>query len=245
MPLAYRIHHHDVIGSTNDEARRLASLGEPEGAVVAADSQTAGRGRAGRAWVTPSGAAIAMSVILRPRTAPAHLTQIALVGGLAVLEGVRQVVDLPLQIKWPNDVLARGKKVAGVLAEASFAGEMLEYVVIGIGVNVNAGPPSDLMLEYAATSLAAEAGSPLDREAVMNSILAAFAARYSQLGAPELAAAWSEHLAMRGEPVRVAGMAGTFIGRLEGVTGEGAMVVRLENGEARIVLAGDVRLREA
>jgi len=245
MPLTYRIRHYDTIGSTNDEAKRLASLGEPEGTVVSADEQTAGRGRSGRTWITPPGAAIAMSIILRPRIPAIHSTQIALLGGLAVLEGIRRIVDLPAQIKWPNDVLVRGKKVAGVLAEATFAGETLESVVLGMGVNVNAGPPPDFKLEYAATSLAAESGCLLDREAVMNAILAAFDARYPQLGRPELAGAWSEHLAMRGEQVRVAGMTETIIGTLDGVTGSGAIIIRLESGEARMLLAGDVHLRGA
>jgi len=243
MGLRYRIHHHDTIDSTNDEARRLASRGEPEGAVAAADSQTAGRGRSGRAWITPPGAAIAMSIVLRPRVSANRTTQIALLGGLAVLEGIRRVVDLPMQIKWPNDVLVRGKKVAGVLAEASFAGDKMEYVVLGIGVNVNDGPPPDSNLEYAATSLATESGSALDRESVMNAILSAFAERYPLLGTPALSALWSNHLAMRGQPVRVIGLAETIVGTLESVTDEGAIVVRFDDGSSRTILAGDVHLR--
>ncbi len=239
----FKFHHFDSIGSTNDEAKRLAGLGEPEGTVVTAETQTAGRGRSGRGWVTPKGAAIAMSLILRPQVAALQAAQVALLGGLAVSEGVRKLVDLPMQIKWPNDVLVRGKKVAGVLAEAAYSGDTLEYIVLGMGVNVNGGPPSDIKLEYEATSLAAEVGSPLDREAVMNSILAAFEARYSTLGTTTLAEAWEAHLAMRGEQVRVVGLTETITGQLESVTRDGALVLRLENGEKRTILAGDVHLR--
>ncbi len=238
----FNIYRYDTLGSTNDEAKRLAELGEAEGTVVVAEAQTAGRGRSGRRWITPPGAALALSIILRPRLAAIHTAQVALLGGLAVLEGIQQLTRLPLQLKWPNDVLARNRKVAGALAESAFAGNQLDSVVLGIGVNVNAAPPN-IQLEYAATSLAAELGSPLDREAVLNAILKALEVRYPQLGEPALAAAWAEHLAMRGEQVRVSGLSETVLGILEGVRGDGALVIRLENGELRTILAGDVHLR--
>jgi BirA family biotin operon repressor/biotin-[acetyl-CoA-carboxylase] ligase len=247
MSLAYRIHRHDTLGSTNDEAKRLADLGEPEGTVVTAETQTAGRGRSGRAWVTPRGAAIAMSVVLRPaaRLPAAALTHVALLGGLATAEAIEQTLSLRPALKWPNDVMVRGKKVAGVLAEARFSGDRLEYAILGIGVNVNAGPPPELRLEYETTSLMAEQGSPLDRESLEQAILSALDARYAQLGAPALASAWSERLAMRGEAVRVIGPAETVTGVLEAVRDDGALILRMEDGAPRIVLAGDVHLRGA
>jgi BirA family biotin operon repressor/biotin-[acetyl-CoA-carboxylase] ligase len=244
MPNSRRIFRYTTLGSTNDEAKRLAALGEPDGALVVADSQTAGRGRSGRQWVTPPGAAIAMSLILRPAIPSFQIAQVALLGGLAVLEGIEQATGLTAQLKWPNDVLINGRKVAGVLAEAAFTGDKLESVVLGIGVNVNAGPPLDLKLDYPATCLAAEAGHPLERESLVNSILAAFDARYRQLGTAALRQAWAKHLAMLGKKVKVTGPGETVSGVLEGVTGEGAVVILLESGERRIVLAGDIHLRE-
>jgi BirA family biotin operon repressor/biotin-[acetyl-CoA-carboxylase] ligase len=245
MALHYQIHRHDSLGSTNDEAKRLALLGEPEGTLVVADTQTAGRGRTGRQWVTPPGAAIALSLILRPQIALSHTTQLSLLGGLAVLEGIQKFSALPIQLKWPNDVLVRGRKVAGVLVEAGFVGNVLEYVVLGIGVNVNGGPPPELRLDYEATTLAGELGTPLDREAVTQSILSALDRRYPQLGTPDLASAWWEHLAMRGQAVRVLGMLETLEGQLLGVKGDGALVIQLANGDTRTILSGDVHLREA
>ena len=244
MP-SHRLYRYETIGSTNDEAKRLALLGEPDGTLVVADSQTSGRGRSGRLWVTPPGAAIAMTLILRPVVPTFQLTQVALLGGLAVLEGIEQAAGLTAKLKWPNDVLIHDKKVAGVLAEAAFTGDKLESVVLGIGVNVNIGPPPDLKLDYPATCLADEVGHPLDREAILNAILTAFDARYSQLGAPTLKQAWAKHLAMIGKTVKVIGPGETVVGRLEGVTEDGAIVIRLESGERRTVLAGDVHLREA
>ncbi|MBI3244362.1 MAG: biotin--[acetyl-CoA-carboxylase] ligase [Chloroflexi bacterium] len=238
------VYRYDTLGSTNDEAKRLAALGEPDRALVVADSQTSGRGRAGRRWATPPGGGLAMSLILRPSIPTFRLTQIALLGGLAALEGIEQATGLAAQLKWPNDVLIGDKKVAGVLAEAAFTGDKLESVVLGIGVNVNIGPPPDLKLDYPATCLADEAGQPLDREAVLNAILNAFDARYPQLGTPTLRQAWAKHLAMMGKAVRVIGPGETIVGKLEGVDDEGAILIRIATGEIRTVLAGDVHLRE-
>jgi BirA family biotin operon repressor/biotin-[acetyl-CoA-carboxylase] ligase len=160
------------------------------------------------------------------------------------LEGIQRMTSLPVQLKWPNDVLVRGKKVSGVLAEAAYNGDRLDYIVLGMGVNVNGGPPSDLQLDYETASLAGELGRELDRDALVRSILAAFAMRYPYLGTPALAEAWSGHLAMRGQPVRVVGITETITGVLEGVKGDGALVVRTNGGEIRTILAGDVHLRK-
>jgi len=243
VSLTYRLYRYESLGSTNDEANRLAALGEPEGAVIIADTQTAGRGRAGRTWVTPPGAALAMSLLLRPQVTLSHISQIALLGGLAVLEGIQQITSLPAELKWPNDVLVRGKKVSGVLAESGFSGNKLEHVILGMGVNINGGPPPDLTPEYQATSLATEYGSPLDREAITQAILAAFASRYPQLGTPQLAKAWSAHLALRGQQVQVQGMLETTVGELVGVKDDGALIIQLATGTTRTFLTGDVHLR--
>ena len=239
------IYHHRLIDSTNDEAKRLIEKGEPHGTLIIADEQTAGRGRSGRTWVTPPMSAIAMSLILRP-TAPdhLHLTQISLLGGLAVLEGIQRAIKLTPQLKWPNDVLINGSKVAGVLAESLFVGDRLEAVIVGMGVNVNAAPPPDLKLEYPATCLADALGHQVDREVLINAIIESFDGRYSQLGTRDLTEAWSAHLAMKGQGVQVVGITETMSGTLEGVTSEGALLIRLATGEIKTILAGDVHLRQ-
>lgn len=238
------IYRHRVLDSTNDEAKRLIEKGEPHGTLIIADEQTAGRGRSGRTWVTPPMSAVAMSLILRPTApAPLHLTQISLLGGLAVLEGIQRTTNLTPQLKWPNDVLINGSKVAGVLAESLFVGDRLEAVIVGMGVNVNAAPPPDLKLEYPATCLSDALGRHVDREKLIEAILESFDARYSQLGTSTLTEAWSAHLAMKGQGVQVVGVTETIRGTLEGVTGEGALLIRLATGEIKTILAGDVHLR--
>ena len=243
MITRHRIYHYATVGSTNDEAKRLALLGEPHGTVVAADEQTAGRGRAGRAWITPPRSAVAMTLILRPDIPAHHIPGVALLGGLAVADGIEQVCGLRAQIKWPNDVLIADKKTAGVLAEAIFNGDRLDSVVLGIGVNVNAGPPPDLPLDYPATCLAAEVGRMLDRDRVAEAILSAFDDLYLQIGTPAVTAALTARLAMRGKMIRVTGWNETCTGILEGVTDEGAIVMRLDSGEGKSILPGDVHLR--
>jgi BirA family biotin operon repressor/biotin-[acetyl-CoA-carboxylase] ligase len=121
----------------------------------------------------------------------------------------------------------------------------LEFVVLGLGVNVNAGPPADLKLEYAATSLAEAAGTTLNRAALQSAILDALAQRYAQLGSPQLVAAWAENLALRGEQVNVVGVTETLTGRLAGVTESGALLLELAGGAQRAVPAGAVHLRRA
>jgi len=217
-------------------------LGEPHGAVVIADEQTAGRGRAGRAWITPPRSAIAMTLILRPDIPAAHIPALALLGGLAVAEAIERVCGLRAQIKWPNDVLIADKKTAGVLAEATFNGDRLDSVVLGIGVNVNAGPPIDVPLDYPATCLAAELGRAVDRDRVTDAILSAFEARYPQIGTPALATAVTARMALRGQMIRITGWNESCTGMLEGLTDEGALVVRLAGGEGKTILAGDVHL---
>jgi BirA family biotin operon repressor/biotin-[acetyl-CoA-carboxylase] ligase len=166
-----------------------------------------------------------------------------LLGGLAVLEGIQRATKITPQLKWPNDVLINGSKAAGVLAESLFVGDRLEAVIVGMGVNVNAAPPPDLKLEYPATCLADVLGHPVDRDDLINAIVESFDLRYPQLGTPSLTEAWSAHLAMKGQGVQVVGITETMNGTLEGVTREGALLIRLATGEIKTILTGDVHLR--
>ena len=201
-PFSRRIAVYDVIGSTNEEAIRLAGLGAPEGTAVIADTQTAGRGRAGRLWFSPPGVGLYVSVVLRPDHRGAGASSavfapwtrfITLGAGVAVADGIRSATGLPVAIKWPNDVVIddgsgpraaerRSRKLAGILAEASGAPTAPPHIVVGFGINVGAARyPGELMAR--ATSLEAEAGRPIDRGVVLVETLAAFARRYAEIGA--------------------------------------------------------------
>jgi BirA family biotin operon repressor/biotin-[acetyl-CoA-carboxylase] ligase len=193
-----------TIGSTNDEALAWAATGASDLAIVVADEQTEGRGRGGRKWHTPPGSALAVSIVLRPthieRTFPARLT------GLAALALVDFCSDLGLQaqIKWPNDILLRGCKTAGVLVESAWAGNQLDAAVVGIGLNVTAVavPPPD-QVSFPATCLETELHASIDRLKVLNGILAALLGWRRRIGEREFMRSWEAALAFRGAQVSV------------------------------------------
>jgi BirA family transcriptional regulator, biotin operon repressor / biotin---[acetyl-CoA-carboxylase] ligase len=248
--LAHRVHWLATTGSTNDVAARLADLGAEEGTVVVAEAQTAGRGRHGRAWFSPRGAGLYVSLVLRPSGTrgvssgdnPAALLTIA--AGVAIAEGIRAATGLPAEIKWPNDVVIGGRKLAGILAEAvAQAGWPPIIVVVGFGVNVQpaAYPPE---LAARATSIEAETNRPADRAVVLAEILAAMAERYADLRSGRFDAilsAW-RGLARSLVAARVEwdGPAGVIRGCAEGVDDRGALLVRVGDRVERIV-AGEVR----
>ena len=174
-PIGYRIHYFSEIGSTNDEAARLAELGAPEGTIVIASAQTAGRGRFGRTWFSPPGAGIYVSVICRDARAVPYLS---LAAGVAVADAIRTSTGLPVEIKWPNDIVVRGgrgrrRKLAGILAEASTSPEGVQHVVVGVGINLRpaAYPPEIADL---ATSLESELGREVAPATVLATTLVGF-----------------------------------------------------------------------
>jgi len=166
------------IGSTNDVALLMAQRGAPDGTVVGADLQTAGRGRQGRAWSSPPGSGLYVSMIVRPPAVIAPLLTIA--AGVSVVEGIREATGLSMDLKWPNDVYAGGRKVAGILAESGLSDARLTHVVLGIGINVNhANYPPEVATR--ATSIERELGRTVDRGLVLASCLSALTVRYRQL----------------------------------------------------------------
>jgi BirA family biotin operon repressor/biotin-[acetyl-CoA-carboxylase] ligase len=239
-----RIVWYPEIGSTNDVALSLADAGEPEGCVVVADAQSAGRGRRGRAWASPAGAGIYASVVLRPSPAAAALLTLA--AGVAVADGIQSATGLGTHLKWPNDVCvatasgsAGGRKLAGILAEASARAA----VVLGIGINVlPAAYPPDVSSR--ATSIESELGRAVDRGLVLAECLIALAARYGSLQAGRVdpvVSAWRS----RAAPTfgrRVEWDTGSTIqeGVAHDIDTDGALLVRTATRVVRVV-AGEVR----
>jgi BirA family biotin operon repressor/biotin-[acetyl-CoA-carboxylase] ligase len=238
---AARIHWYSEVASTNDVAAALADAGAAEGTVVAADAQSAGRGRLGRQWASPRGAGLYVSFVLRPGADVARLVTIA--AGVAVCEGVRAATGLMPDVKWPNDALVAGRKVAGILAEAGAADGALQHVVLGVGINVGqAAYPPDIA--SIATSLEAELGRSVDRGLVFAEVLSAFAHRYAELQQGRKAAvieAW-RHLARvtLGRKVEWESAAGSRQGVARDIDETGALVVDVADGATRVI-AGAVR----
>jgi BirA family biotin operon repressor/biotin-[acetyl-CoA-carboxylase] ligase len=236
-----------TISSTNDEAARWVELGAPDLALVFADEQTAGRGRAGRRWFTPAGSALAFSLVLRfdwPVDLSSFLAGISALGSLAVSDALIQHYALAAQIKWPNDVLVNRKKLAGILAEAYWQGDRLGAVILGIGVNVTsqAVPPPDSLI-YPATSVQGETDQPVDRLELLHQILSALLIRRSSLGADEFLCDWEDRLAFRGEWVQITQQEIPLEGRLIGVKQDGALRLVTPAGQEVTVYTGDVSLR--
>jgi BirA family transcriptional regulator, biotin operon repressor / biotin---[acetyl-CoA-carboxylase] ligase len=242
------LQYFEQVGSTNDEARKWVAAGAPDLALVLADEQTAGRGRQGRRWFTPPGAALAFSLVLRPPAAqpvlnPMHLTAL---GALAVSTALDRWVGLPAEIKWPNDVLVRRRKIAGVLVEALWQGDQMEAAILGIGLNVSpqAAPPDDQVL-YPATSVETAAGRPASRPELLRAVLESLLEWREHLGRAEFMAAWLARLAFRGEWVSLtdAQNGPPLEGLLAGLEPDGALRLLGSDGQTRSFHAGELRLR--
>jgi BirA family biotin operon repressor/biotin-[acetyl-CoA-carboxylase] ligase len=238
------------VGSTNDEARRLAEAGAPEGLLVLAETQTAGRGRLGRRWLTPAGSALALSLVLRPPLAAQHAARLTMLAGLALCEALEQAAQVPAALKWPNDVLLGGRKAGGILVESGLSGERLDYLVLGLGLNVSQAPPPEAVM-FPATSVEAATGRPVDRLALLRAILARLEAGYAGLVPPRppapdpLHAAWLARLLWLGQRVVARSPQGDYDGCLSGAAADGALLLELDSGEVRRVLAGDVTVRKS
>jgi len=238
------LHCEDELPSTNDAAKELAEAGAVHGEVVIAESQTAGRGRRGRTWVSPSGRNLYMSVVLRPHLAPQRAPELTLVASLAACDACRQA-GVEAGIKWPNDVLVEGRKVAGILTELSAESDEVHWVVLGIGVNLNAEDadfPDEL--RDVASSLAIERGQPVPRAlftAALLSTLEQWLDLHAADGFGPIRDAWRARSCTLGREVRVDVEGREITGRAEDIDDTGALLVRTGSGLVRVV-AGDVRL---
>ena len=241
LPRGYRLVFRDTIGSTNDEAKRIARNGAPMGTVVWALEQTAGRGRRGRVWVSPRGNLYA-SLILRPDCLVDRAAQLGFVAALAIGGALRAILPTVerLAYKWPNDVLIRGRKLAGVLLELETTAEKADFVVLGVGVNLGASP---IDTEYPATSVAGEGLGAIPPELMLENFAVHFQfweARWRREGFAPVRAAWLAAAATsRGEPIRVRLDSTILQGRFLDLDESGALLLD-SAGEHRYIAAGEV-----
>jgi BirA family biotin operon repressor/biotin-[acetyl-CoA-carboxylase] ligase len=233
----------ESLPSTNTEAARQAALGAPEGLCVVAREQTAGRGRRERSWVSPKDAGLYLSVVLRPALGARDWPLITLAAALAARDALSQACALETDIKWPNDLLARGRKLCGILAE-TVEGARGRAVVLGVGVNLTRRALPEELLDTA-TTVEAQTGRAPDAGRLLEALLRSLALRYETLhapgGAPRTLRDWEAHSTYSHDRrVRVALAEETFEGTTRGLAPDGALRVETDAGRLRTVSAGDV-----
>ena len=231
------------VGSTKDLAAYHAKEGETHGTLVIADSQMAGRGRAGKRWITPKRSALAFSLVIRPGSMTAEeLGGLVVLGALGVVEALKSLAIEP-EIKWPNDVIVAGKKIAGVLVEASWLGDELEYAILGIGVNIHPeSVPKSEDLDFPATCADEEAGAHCDRTETLTAILESIGSWLPLVGSDEMVREWEKNLAYRDCIVTLEGPGLNFTGEIAGLSPEGQLRIKLEDEKVISVRGGEVHL---
>ena len=242
LPPAYRLIARDSVGSTNDEARELARQGAEDGTLVWAREQTAGRGRQGREWVSPPGN-LYLSLVLRPECPPREAVQLAFVAalGAAGMLGLHVPPLMPLRFKWPNDILIGPRKIAGILIEAEGQGDRLDFMILGLGINLVAHPPE---ARIPATDLKTETGTVVTAEEALDGFARHFmtwANRWLDDGFVPVREAWLAHAAGKGERIEVRLPNETLSGTFADLDASGALLLDTANGR-RAITAGDVHL---
>jgi BirA family biotin operon repressor/biotin-[acetyl-CoA-carboxylase] ligase len=238
------IHLFPEVVSTNKLAMQMAAEGAPEGTVVIAETQTGGKGRLGRKWISPKGN-LYLSLVLRPDIPVQKAPLVTLMGAVAAATAIRTACAAPAAIKWPNDIMLSGRKVSGLLTEMSAEPDRVKHLVLGIGVDVNMPLeelPSDIRSQ--STTLAAQAGRIIDRTALLRQILREIDRWYRQLLENDRAVLeeWKSLNCTIGSRVGVSGMNETIKGLAEAIDMDGRLVVRLDDDTTRAFAAGDVTI---
>jgi len=239
------IRYFNSVGSTNDEAMTWSRRDVRDLSIVIAEEQTAGRGRVDRPWFTPPATGLAFSLIMHPKADEIpHLSRIVGLAALALTDAFGKLGLAP-QIKWPNDILLNGRKVAGILIELTWDGDEVDNVIIGVGVNVAKGAaPTTDVLRFPAISLEHVLGEAPDRPKLLHDILASFIALRPHVRSEAFMASWEKLLAYYGQEVRAEmGRDQVVIGKVVGLDSDGSLKVQDEGGKTVTVRFGDVRLR--
>jgi BirA family biotin operon repressor/biotin-[acetyl-CoA-carboxylase] ligase len=232
--------------STNDIVERLAQDGLKEGVVVFAEGQTKGRGRLGRKWHSPAGKGLWFSVLLRPSIRPQEATRIMVGAATALARAIRKSTGVTVEIKWPNDILVRGRKVAGMLMEISAELDTIRHVVLGTGIDVNLGPEHfSGDLRSTATSLQMEAGRPIDRAELAAAILRELDADYTRIVSGRfeaVVAEWQSLCSTLGHFVSIRMGDRVIRGHADSLDSDGSLLVRTQDSRLEKITGGDVTL---
>ena len=236
-----KIYAFDSVDSTNNCAKAVAGCGAPEGTVVITEHQTAGRGRFGRQWEAEANQNLMFSLVLRPKAAPESFNLLPLYVAVAVSEAIERATGLKVECKWPNDILYRGKKLAGILIEGSVKHNTVEHVVIGIGINVNQMKfEGDLLAK--ASSLRIECQKEIDRAMLFREVLDSLEREYaaiSRAGFQSIVPQWLSRSTMINRTISVSQQGNVISGVVKGLSLEGGLILQT-NGSEQTLIAGDV-----
>ncbi len=242
--LGKKVYYYDEIGSTNNEAKVLAEQNAHHGSVIVADMQSAGKGRRGRSFESPKGTGIWMSILLRPDIAPSSASMLTLLAAMAVMSALKKN-GIQADIKWPNDVVINGRKINGTLTEMSTEFDYINYVVVGIGINVNVKSFPDELKDLA-TSLYIETGKTYKRAAIMADVLEAFEAYYEIfLKTEDLSGIMEEYNSMLiniGKEVRVISPVKEYMAVSKGINKNGELLI-IKDGKEETIVSGEVSVR--
>lgn len=241
-----RVLYFDEIDSTNTAAKKAAEDGTPHGTLVVADFQSGGKGRRGKSWSAPHGSGIWMSLVLRPELHPVTASMLTLVAAMAVADGLQKTAGMEAGIKWPNDIVSSGKKICGILTEMSTELEFINYVVTGIGINVNNESfPEDI--QEVATSVYQETGNRVSRSSIIKAVMASYEQYYETfVQTCDMSALIEEYnrlLVNKDNEVRVIKKEGEYTGISLGIDESGELLVKTEDGNIHTVISGEVSVR--
>lgn len=243
---AKKLFFYDTIDSTNTEAKRLGEEGAPDGTLVVADMQTAGKGRRGRGWISPAHTNVYFTLLLRPRFAPDKAAMLTLVIAHSMCRAVEEVTGLEAGIKWPNDIVVSGKKICGILTEMSVELNEIKYVVIGVGINVREQEFPEELREKA-IALDTACGTRVDRTRLITAIMKAFEEDYEKflqtVSLEGLQSSYEKRMVNCGKEVCVLDPKGEYRGIARGINETGELLVELPDGTIREVYAGEVSVR--
>lgn len=238
----------EEVDSTNLYAKRMAEDGFPDGTVIIADEQLKGKGRLGREWVSPKGKGIWMTIMLKPGINPSHAAKVTLLAACAVNKAISETCGIDTRIKWPNDIVCNGKKLCGILAEMGAELDEINYLIVGIGINVNIDKdefPQEL--HSIATSIKIEKGMDISRKTLVVNILNNFEAYYKTfLKTGSIAGfipEYKEKSAIIGKEVNIISSTQRFTGKVLDISAEGQLLVKLEDGTVKEIISGEVSIR--
>ena len=236
----------EVTDSTNLLARELAAKGAAQGLVVVAESQSAGRGRLGRTWSAPKGKAVLMSILLRPQLPASAVFGLTMAASVCLVRAVKSVTGLDAKVKWPNDVYVDDLKMAGILTEFTAGPDVVEYVIVGVGINVNQTEAELGRLDQPAVSLRTASGRRIDRAELLGEYLRQLEPVFERVAKGDTSSLRKEYERLNlvlGRQVTVSGMAEPVTGQAVGLAPDGSLIVKTAGGMRRTIVCGDVTLR--